>query len=774
MRKIIVILVISVLLLVGATGLAANYHQLSTVAFLNKVAIKLSLVQPYSPLIALPQRYKDIAVSWPQNLAFPRIIFTKLRHWNGLTTPEFYSQRLINIKQQRLGFRSKCPQKKLAGAVHCFLEQPSLTNLRDLEQRLNKYRLTNPKALSDYGNAWRFVLLYDIAKAAPNFSSSITVEIENKLAQMLEKYLQLLDQESASLWHGRSNLAATAFLIASVLETNTVNHQALYARAYGHFADFYRAIAATETWPEGYNYWINNRALPVILALSAFKNHQSEPAMAQQVLNTIKRIGLWHIYLTRSDFKIEGWGDEGPRIDLKDETAKVIDAIAQITDDVVFYEFAQRIRLKHKTASYYGGHRWLLPFLYANSFINSPLLSNNKLSFTDIELPTSELFGANYTNHLSIRSDWSPEATFITFRAGHSFTHHQNYDAGHFTIFKGVPLAVNASRYNGAVSSGNRKYFGVRTVAKNSLLIQKADEEVKPNHLFDLNVADGGQRLVMPTGSAITGFEHWQQLLNQKQHVEGAKLSRYQFQPNVFTAITADLTASYNSNRFDDNGGKGKVKRVERTLVYVMAQNLMLVYDSLTTTDSAYKTKWLLHTINRPLFDQMLLLKGTRDNGILTTASTHTKIVNGDSSLDLDILLPKQSQTGVIGGPDYRFYVEVDGDDSELDGQNFTQGAKEARWYDLPQWRLEISPLEQATQTHYLIALQPRITADNMAAIAPIKLDSATVSATVFDNLLVLASFKSAQSQFELEQAVDTLGLFTDKTSVLALKNHKN
>ena len=61
-----------------------------------------------------------------------------------------------------------------------------------------------------------------------------------------------------------------------------------------------------------------------------------------------------------------------------------------------------------------------------------------------------------------------------------------------------------------------------------------------------------------------------------------------------------------------------------------------------------------------------------------------------------------------------------------------------------------------------------------MAAIAPIKLDSATVSATVFDNLLVLASFKSAQSQFELDQAVDTLGVFTDKTAVLALKHHKN
>lgn len=763
----------ALLILITLAGLGSvvflmKSHQLSLTGLLNKVAVKLALVEKSQPLISHQIRYQDTRVTQPVNRQYPRIFLSQLRHWDGLTTPLFYSKRVDIITKEKLGFGSHCNKDKLTTKLHCFLALPTRPDLRALEQLLINYKFSQPKVQGSYGNGWQFAFFYDIAKASPDFSTAATATINQNIADILASYLTLLDGDSASLWHGRASLASSAFLLATVLQADTPQAQLLYRRAYGHFNDLYQGIAATETWPEGYNYWINNRAFQVILALSAFKEQQSEPQRAVEILDTIKRIGLWHIYLTRPDFKIEGWADEGPRIDLKDESAKVIDLIAQITQDTVFFEYAQLIRSKHRAASYYSSYRWLLPFIYDASALGSWKV-NSSMSLLGTDLATSELFGRDYSNHLSIRSDWSDNPTFVTYRAGHTFTHHQHYDAGHFSIYKGAPLAVNASRYSGQMNSDNRKYFGVRTVAKNSLLIQKKNELVKPNHLFTENVSDGGQRLVMPMGSAVVSFSDWQQSLYQRYHVEGAKLVSYDHQANLYTAITSDLTAAYNSNRFDDNNENGKVRRVERTLVYLMPQDMVLVYDRLNTIDPKYKTKWLLHTIKRPQIAKTQLLKGTALSGISSSRQPQINIQNGDSSMRLDILAPVNSETLVIGGDDYRYYVESDGDDAAFDGINFSGGAKEKKWYDLPQWRLEISPEEQTLDTQYLIAMQPRIDSENSKVRLPKTIVSTAVNATQFDDLLVLSDFHKTRWTLKTDRKILTLAVFVNKEAKLQI-----
>jgi len=737
-------------------------YQLSFTGLLNKTALKLNLVGQSQHFIAYQQRYQDLNVIQKASRAYPRIFLTQLRGWNGLTTPHFYQGRLDQLKSNRIGFRPACKKNQLKHQLHCFLALPSHQSMRKLEQLLIDYKLTTPTVTGSYGNSWLFAMVYDIAKASPYFSPAVSQVINTKISAMLQIYLELLDGDIASLWHGRSSLAANAFLLATVLEAETATQQMLYRRAYGHFNDVYQAIAATEVWPEGYNYWINTRAVVTVLALSALAEQQNI-TKANQIKKTISRIGLWHIYLTRPDFKIEGWGDEGPRIDLKDETAKVIDLIGQITGEVVFYQFGQVIRKKHKQDSYYYSHRWLLPFFYAASAVNTLATSQSSMSQLAGELKTSELFGANFSNHLSIRSDWGKDATFITYRAGHTFSHHQHYDAGHFSLFKGEPLAVNSSYYSGETNTDSRKNYSIRTIAKNSLLIQKTAEVVKPHRLFEFNVAAGGQRLVMPMGSAITSFKHWQQQLYQGLHVEGAKLLKYHHETGLYTAITSDLTAAYNSNRFDNNGGQGKVRRVERTLVYLNRQDMMLVYDNIKTIDPQDKTKWLLHTINKPIFARMRQLTGDDNGGIFTTKGETVTVVNKHSTMRVDILAPEQAKTLVIGGHKYRNYVEIDGDDRELNGRNIAGKPNNKSWFDAPQWRLEISPQQQELATHYLVTLQPRIEHDNAPVITPTRLMSTGVNATQFNKLLLLSEPRYDNWAVTLDSTVKELVIFVDK-----------
>ena len=64
---------------------------------------------------------------------------------------------------------------------------------------------------------------------------------------------------------------------------------------------------------------------------------------------------------------------------------------------------------------------------------------------------------------------------------------------------------------------------------------------------------------------------------------------------------------------------------------------------------------------------------------------------------------------GLVGGTDYRYYVEVDGDETVLDGRNMSEGANPQKWFDVANWRIEIQPIQPRQRDHFLIALAPSI-----------------------------------------------------------------
>jgi hypothetical protein len=75
----------------------------------------------------------------------------------------------------------------------------------------------------------------------------------------------------------------------------------------------------------------------------------------------------------------------------------------------------------------------------------------------------------------------------------------------------------------------------------------------------------------------------------------------------------------------------------------------------------------------------------------------------------VDRLLPADGVVRLVGGPDHRYYVEVDGDDRVLSGENMAGGASDRPWTDPADWRIELQPGAPRQDDHFLVVLTPSL-----------------------------------------------------------------
>ena len=605
--------------------------------------------------------------------------------------------KITDFESQNIKQYHPCSQnEQLLGALSCWLYEQTEETERNLVRLLEGFVVELPNQNGEYGNGWELAVAYDALRNNPILNSYQKEIVERKITRALEHYLLLLNGSGPSLWHGRATITAQAWLAYIALSNVSEN---LARDAESHFMQLVGALELTQAWPEGYNYWINNRALTTVLALGAYLNGVEPNENHSRILALIEKIGDWHIWATRPDNRIEPIGDKGPRLDLKDETRRVIDLIAQYTQLEKFTVFSNYIEKLHGAESYYRGYRW--------GFIlfNDPVLYNRKkgkdsLSQLGEYLPKSNIFGEENYGLAFIRQNWSPSGTFISFKAGDTFTHHGHYDSGHFTIFKDKPLIVNSSEYGG-YKQNNRLNYAIRTVAKNSILIQEPNEKVKPNRFFTQNVADGGQRVTLPTGSTIDSVDDWFSKRATSPGLIGGKILSFE-DGGDFAYISSDLTKAYNSTWFDANGEDGKVSSVTRDFVYLRALDTVISLDFIKTTNPDYRVKSLLHMVKKPKIKTYDVVKGSENNGILKSEESEFIIQNGEASANVKVLLDGYLQ--FVGGYDYKFYVEHDGDDTTLDGYNFNEGLSDKQINNAPDWRAELVSNIGKTE-HYITSI---------------------------------------------------------------------
>jgi heparin/heparan-sulfate lyase len=208
-----------------------------------------------------------------------------------------------------------------------------------------------------------------------------------------------------------------------------------------------------------------------------------------------------------------------------------------------------------------------------------------------------------------MRTGFTPDDAYVSFKASHWLSSHVHADAGHFEIFKNGPLVIDSGSYDEWGSRHMRNYYA-RTIAHNTLTIFDPDEPLSD---FSDYVNDGGQlywdhNVFSTSQEGVKGIMpgapfHAATIQNYVEHAD-------------FTYVCADLTSAYSS---------GKISNVDRQLFYFPHGNnaLIVIIDRITVTNRRFPVSFLLHY-----------------DGTLAVSRNVFVVSNGVSKLYGKVLLP--------------------------------------------------------------------------------------------------------------------------------------
>jgi heparin/heparan-sulfate lyase len=264
--------------------------------------------------------------------------------------------------------------------------------------------------------------------------------------------------------------------------------------------------------------------------------------------------------------------------------------------------------------------------------------------------------------HVMSRSAWDdPDAVMTTFQCGPFFAGHQHADNNAFTVFFRGRLAIDSGVNE--YSSHRANYYS-RSVAHNTITVLDPDEQFPSAVWSDRGSGgsnDGGQRRVGFPGRATASA-------NEKANRDIGRILRFEATDD-FCYAAGDATRSYD---------RAKVKRFIRHFVHVYP-DLVIVLDDVECGSASFETRWLLHSIGKPVID------GDR-----------VSIVNGKGALTVWSLRPeaKSREIRVVGGPGREYLVG---------GKNYPPDAKSDP--DAGAWRVEVVDTARRTSRTFLHVL---------------------------------------------------------------------
>jgi hypothetical protein len=317
----------------------------------------------------------------------------------------------------------------------------------------------------------------------------------------------------------------------------------------------------------------------------------------------------------------------------------------------------------------------------ANSFLD--LLYHSPLP--RLTKPAALSYYASGTGYVYIRSDWnSPNATWIALWAGPHLDTHQHLDQGAFAIFKRRDLAPKTGCMDlDKLNSPHSLAYYTRTISSNGLLVGNPSEIFQnfvsgmgcdangkgagvtaPDNSGTFCIPnDGGQRTMSPFGLAAVDADTF---TTYRDVFETAKIVSFE-DTGFAVTLGADLTNAYNNPRYSTPGNTPKVRRVYRRMAYLRPLDVIVLGDTIESTDPGFEKKWLLHSLDQLQAGGSTL---TVDAGeTVHTGVNEAKIVVDDSdrsdknqttfdmrkgyaALLLRTLLPNPVAYRVVGGRD--------------------------------------------------------------------------------------------------------------------------
>jgi len=297
------------------------------------------------------------------------------------------------------------------------------------------------------------------------------------------------------------------------------------------------------------------------------------------------------------------------------------------------------------------------------------------------------------------RSDWSPEATYVTFKAGDNYWSHSHLDQGAFTIYKGGPLAIDSGVYGPSYGSDHHMNYDYQTIAHNAITVTDPGDTVPaPGKENPRRIAnDGGQRRIgsgWGVEPAPLDRAEWEA---KRDIYHTGRIERLVDRDGVTVAV-ADLTAAYTNPLSGKGTFSHRTRRVEqlrRVFGYDRVDDVIVVYDHVGATRSSFRKRWLLHTVEPPVVG--------KDRFSVSIAATGAR-GRGGGRLDGQVLFPERHLLNAIGGPGFEFYVE----DRNYDEGGKLQALLQRRRDVVPgAWRIELTPAEERLDDDFLVVLLP-------------------------------------------------------------------
>ena len=331
-------------------------------------------------------------------------------------------------------------------------------------------------------------------------------------------------------------------------------------------------------------------------------------------------------------------------------------------------------------------------------------LTDNSLCDPDAvkQLPLARYFDG--IGMLVARSDWTPDATFVSFKAGDNYWSHTHLDQGSFTVFQNGALAIDSGAYGGGGHYGSDHHmnYAYQTIAHNTVTVHDPEDTVTAprNDEPPRQIAnDGGQRRIgsgWGIEAAPLDLDEWM----QKRDIYHTGTMEKVFIEDGLAIAVADLTPAYTNAESGNDTFSHRTRRVEefiRTFGFDKDTGAVLIFDRVRSSNPDFRKRWLHHSMEKPElthYGYTIEKPGEKKTGSL-----------GASRLDTHVLLPHNPDITLVGGPGFEFYV--DGRNYNEGGKTFQSISKKKTPVEAGHWRIELSPSVKAQEDLFMIVLLP-------------------------------------------------------------------
>ena len=338
--------------------------------------------------------------------------------------------------------------------------------------------------------------------------------------------------------------------------------------------------------------------------------------------------------------------------------------------------------------------------------------------------------------YVSMRSDWSKDATFVHFHCGRFESDGRNQmDNNAFVIYRGAYLACDSGT-RGANNPEQTKYsdgqhherYFAQTIAHNSLTVGTEDVAGRSRSVCGGQVSRVPDAWLRAYGLPVNEE-------NRYSRQAGAILA-YETTPR-FCYVAGDATQSY---------APQSVRQFSRQFLYVRP-GVVVIFDRVTAVRPEDSKRWYLHTMEQPACLDGELRPDTSvhpEGHSLATGDT-LRAVHGGSALFSKTVLPRKAIIRVLGGPGHQF--EVNGQNYDMNSLWWKEVGTKAyqEQIGLGWWRVEVEPPTKSADDLFLHVLWA--TPERQTEMFPVETteDASQVGVRfVADGVSVEASFAKA------------------------------